>query len=255
MLKTLRVCAVALAWLLVSTQGLAAVVPEVKAIDPPRNILFIGNSFTYYNNGLHNYLRQLINAADESGDGSGVLKLMTISGAKLSEHAPALRAILKSEDWDVVVLQGNSLEAIDKKTLKNFRDASRAFHKEIKKSGADTAFFMTWAYTNQPQMTDSLDTSYTIIGNFLDSLVVPVGLAFEKAREQHPGIALIMKDRKHPTPAGTYLAACVFYAALFQQSPVDLERRPPRLKDSTARALREVAWDTVRDYYGRQKGS
>ncbi len=254
MLRNLRSCTIFLAGALIVLQASAAPVPEVTTIDPPKNILFIGNSFTYYNNGLHNYLRRLIDTADNSGNSSGALKLMTISGAKLSEHAPALRAILRSEDWDVVVLQGNSLEAVDRSTIKNFRDASRAFHKEIDKSGADTVFFMTWAYTGQPQMTDSLDTSYTVIGNFLDSLVVPVGLAFEKAREQHPEISLIMQDKKHPTLAGTYLAACVFYAALYQQSPADLDYRPPRLKDSTARALREVAWQAAREYYARQDG-
>jgi len=241
-----------LAWLLVSTQAPAAVAPEVKAIDPPKNILFIGNSFTYYNNGLHNYLRQLIDAADSSGEASGVLRLMTISGAKLAEHAPALRAILQSEEWDAVVLQGHSLEAVDRSTLKNFRDAVRAFHKEIKKSGADTVLFMTWAYSNQPRMTDSLDTSYTILGNFLDSLVVPVGRAFERARQQHPDIALIMEDRKHPTLAGTYLAACVFYSALYGQSPAELDDGPPGLTAQAARALREVAWAAVRAYYDKQ---
>jgi hypothetical protein len=104
-------------------------------------------------------------------------------------------------------------------------------------------------------MTASLDTSYTIMGNFVDSLVVPVGLAFEQARRQHPDIRLIMEDRKHPTLAGTYLAACVFYAALFQQSPVELDYRPPRLEETTARALREVAWEATRSYYARQAGT
>ncbi len=255
MLAYIRVCALLLAGALIALQAQAAPVPKVTSIDAPENILFIGNSFTYYNNGLHNYLRQLINAADKSGDGAGVLKLMTISGARLSEHASALRAILKSEDWDVVVLQGYSLEAVNKGMLKNFRNASRAFHKEITKAGADTVFFMTWAYTDRPEMTAPLDTSYTIMGNFVDSLVVPVGLAFEQARQQHPDISLIMKDRKHPTLAGTYLAACVFYAALFQQSPAELDYRPPRLREATAEALREVAWEATRSYYTRQAGT
>lgn len=57
-----------------------------------------------------------------------------------------------------------------------------------------------------------------LLGN--GSLVVPVGLAFERSTNEENGIVLRMEDEKHPTPAGSYLAACTFYAALFGESPL-----------------------------------
>ncbi|MGK0434209.1 MAG: hypothetical protein ACJA0V_003362, partial [Planctomycetota bacterium] len=41
-------------------------VPVVRAAsDPaqPQNVLFVGNSFTYYNNSLHNHYRRFVRAA------------------------------------------------------------------------------------------------------------------------------------------------------------------------------------------------
>ena len=55
---------------------------------------------------------------------------------------------------------------------------------------------------------------------------MPVGLAWQRARELRPLIPLYDTDQIHPSPLGTYLTACVFYGALTKKSPVGL---PPRL--------------------------
>src|SRR5436305_975756 len=39
--------------------------------------------------------------------------------------------------------------------------------------------------------------------------VAPVGMAWAKVRETDPGMALHLPDGSHPTPTGSYLAACV----------------------------------------------
>ena len=49
--------------------------------------------------------------------------------------------------------------------------------------------------------------------------VAPVGLAFSMALQERPDVKLYIEDG-HPTPEGTYLAACVFYGFIYQQSPV-----------------------------------
>jgi hypothetical protein len=111
---------------------------------------------------------------------------------------------------------------------------------------------MTWARGDYPDFTDTLNQSYTFIGNEVDSLVVPVGLAFARVREEHPDIDLVISDKSHPTVAGTYLAACVFYAALYRRSPEGLEfPRSISLDSSKAASLQKGAWDTVRAYYGQ----
>ena len=79
--------------------------------------------------------------------------------------------------------------------------------------------------------------------------MAPVGPAFEKARKTHPEINLYYQDGVHPSISGTYLAACVFFATLYNQSPVggalpiDTDMSP-----GDAKALQQVAWETVTEF-------
>jgi hypothetical protein len=232
--------------MLIVTNVSAAPAPAIKSIDPPQNILFVGNSFTYYNNSLHNHVRKMMQAGDHE---VGRTRIMTISGGKLSEHAAALPAMVASEDWDVVILQGHSLEAVEAESVPEFRQAVRDHNRVIRESGAETVLFMTWARTHLPEQTMSLNDNYTSTGNEAESLVVPVGLAFEKSTHQKNSIALRIADRRHPTLAGTYLAACTFYAALLGESPVG-NSYSAGLDEQTAATLQQIAWETVTDYYG-----
>lgn len=225
--------------------------PRVKHIDPPRHVLFIGNSFSYYNDSLHGHLRHLVLAADQEHAKEYVFRSSTISGAYLMEHAGDLPYELQSKHWDAVVLQGQSREPMAKDAAKaeRFRQAARGFDGLIRASGAKTVFFMTWAYQDKPAMTEPLAQGYESIANELDDLVVPVGLAFRRSLEERPALVLHFKDHMHPSLAGTYLAACTFYAALYGRTP---EGNPytADLDAGTARFLQGVAWRTVRDYYG-----
>lgn len=227
--------------------------PEVAAIDPPKHVLFVGNSFSYFNNSLHGHVRQLVLAADPAHKKDYVFRSTTISGGYLIQHAADLAYELQSLQWDVVVLQGQSKEpmASAPKHSQRFRDAARGFDGLIKASGAKTAFFMTWAYQDKPAMTGELAQGYESIANELHDLVVPVGLAFERSLEKRPSLVLHFKDHIHPSPAGTYLAACTFYGALYGKSPVG-NPYTADLDPEAARYLQGIAWDTVRAYYGRE---
>ena len=224
----------------------AATPPAVTTIEAPEDILFIGNSFTYYNNSLHNHLKYLM---QEGSKTVGTVRAMTISGARLRQHAPAIQAQLASVDWDVVILQGNSLEPVNSDEVEGFRQAVRDYADAIHASGATPVLFMTWARTNQPEQTAPLSANYTAAGNETNSLVVPVGLAFEMSTRADNGIILRLDDRRHPTMAGTYLAACTFYAAMFGESPVG-HAYTAGLRDDVATTLQEIAWETVQRYYG-----
>lgn len=223
----------------------ASPVPAKKGIDPPQSILFIGNSFTYYNNSLHNHLRALMQAG---GHPVGTMRSVTISGARLAAHAPALEAQLAANPWDAVILQGNSMEAIEQAEVGEFDAAIRRYSKAIVSSGADPVLFMTWARTHLPAQTDILDAAYTAIGNETGAFVVPAGLAFKAASDTYPDISLRTADRRHPTLAGTCLAACTFYAALFHESPVG-SAYTAGLDPDVAASLQETAWQTIRGYY------
>ena len=89
--------------------------------------------------------------------------------------------------------------------------------------------------------------AYTRVGNENDALVIPAGLAFARVVEQRPDINLYLPDKRHPTLAGTYLAAATTYAALFKRSPVGLGYTAG-LDPEVARFLQTVAWETVQGY-------
>jgi len=79
---------------------------------------------------------------------------------------------------------------------------------------------------------------------------MPAGLAFARALDKRPDLVLRIEDKKHPTLMGTNLTACVFYAALYYKSPVGVAYTA-ELDEADANFLQEVAWETVKDFYGR----
>lgn len=194
-----------------------------------QRVLFIGNSYTYFNN-----LPQMFAGLAASAKPPLVVEaeMVVVGGATLKslwEGGKALET-LRSGKWDYVVLQEQStlgptpmvngvVQISDPKT---FHEYARRFDAEIKKAGAKTIFYLTWARQNAPQTQTALTSAYLSVGKELDDLVAPVGIAWESALKSNPQLPLHIEDRSHPNPAGSYLAACVFYATIFGKSPEGL---------------------------------
>jgi len=226
--------------------------PFIAGMEPPQSILFVGNSFTFFNNAIYTHLRKLLVAQDPSNREKVFLKSMTISGANLVDHRSGLSQLLTSRNWDVVVLQGQSREPIDDATAPGFQSTARVFSEAIRLRGAEPVLFMTWAYADRPEMTTQLAKAFRRLGKKLDVPVIPVGLAFAQARAQISGVVLYDPDQKHPSLGGTYLAAAVFYASLYGISPLELGY-DAGLDGDLARKLRQIAWQTVQEYYQVKK--
>jgi len=67
-------------------------------------------------------------------------------------------------------------------------------------------------------------------------------------RKLQPELNLYAPDKRHPSPAGTYLATCVVFAALTGRSPVG-NPYTAGIDPPTAKFLQTVAWETVQEYY------
>jgi Domain of unknown function (DUF4886) len=223
---------------------------ESKSTGPAR-VLFVGNSFTYYNNSLHNHYRRLVASAGVSSTDSRA-RILTISGGRLPEQARGLQQRLDEEDWDVVIMQGHSLGPIRDETSEAFQASARDYAKRVRDDGAEPVFFMTWAYTGKPEMTAELDKAYTDIGRELGARVVPVGLAFAAVTTERPELSLRIADARHPTLAGTYLAACMFFAILHERSPEGIEYSAG-LDANDASYLQRVAWRVANEYQARSE--
>jgi hypothetical protein len=242
----------------------AAQRPEVTKpqVEAPKRILFVGNSYFYYNNSLHNYVLRIAVAADPANAGSLQYRSETINTASLAYHN--IRHLLEpgrlgvKSPFDVVILAGNSTDALSNATRASFREKVKEFSAEIAKRGGKTALYMTHAHVKpskfaSPDMMRRIEEMYVSVGNEVGALVIPVGLAFEEAYRQRPDIRLHQDyDGSHPDLLGTYLAACVVYASLYGKSPVgnsyDYYGRVDR---ESASFLQKVADDTVRRFFGR----
>lgn len=88
--------------------------------------------------------------------------------------------------------------------------------------------------------------------------MAPAGLAWHIALKSDPTLILhYIKDRCHPNYKGSYLAACVIYAAITGKSPLGLKPFELRdsenaanvtLDDAEAASFQQAAWEAIRAF-------
>ena len=204
-------------------------------------VLFIGNSFTARNN-LPGMIGGLADAAGAKLDH----RLLSIGGASLRSprnRGEAPKAI-EGGGWDYVVLQEQSTLPV--KNAARMHENVRLFDPVIKAAGAKPALYMTWARSHAPYAQQAITDAYESIGRELGATVVPVGRAWQRFLGKHDKPVLHDKDGSHPTVAGSYLAACVFFAMLFGQSPVAIGYSPEPLTAADVKLLQQAAWAVVK---------
>ena len=241
---------------------LYTVKPKVTSLQAvPTKIMVVGNSYSYYNCGVFDYLWGF--AADQKVDFQTAQA--TIAGADLDWHHVESLINPPGKSWsfifkkdkegrlfDAVLLQPNSMSPIDPRMVDNFKEWAQKHIATIKKAGSEPALVMTWARKGKPEMTKPLADSVISVGNANDTLVIPVGIAFARALEKDPNINLIMPDKSHPTAIGSYLESAVIYCAL-QKRPIEKSQSlggcEKPLDPKVAQFLRDIAWETVKDFY------
>ncbi len=219
--------------------------------DPVR-VLFVGNSHTKYNN-----LRGLFAALAKAGDKNAIVGEHIIMGSQLSQHLPKMeQKRFLERGWDYVVLQEQSLiPAIDQLRNEKMLPVTRELDKRIRSNGGQTVLFLTWGrrdgaarygeeLADYSSMQARITAGIEAIGKELDVDIAPVGKAWEQVIKSDKDFPLWDKDGSHPAPAGSYLAACVFYAQFFDQSPEGLAFHY-ELSKKDAAYLQNVAANTV----------
>jgi hypothetical protein len=203
----------------------------------PLTALFIGNSFTARND-LPGLVARLAAARGRRLEH----RLISAGGASLRTHwnAGAALEAIRGGQYDHVVLQEQSTLPI--KNAGRMHENVRLFDEAIKAAGARTTLYMTWARRNAPQSQQAIADAYADIGRELAATVVPVGLAWRRFLGKHAEPVLHDKDQSHPTLAGSYLAACVFLAVLFGESPVGADAEVAGLSEKDLALLQKAAW-------------
>ena len=214
-------------------------------------VLFIGNSYTFVND-LPNTFAQLA----KSGKHKVAVGTSAQGGWTLADHVKSTdtQSALNSKKWTYVVLQEQSeIPSVGQSRMYTMYPAARTLVKQIRDTGSTPLFFLTWAHRDgsagygmpsYESMQNQINNGYFGIARELNVTVVPVGSAWMAAVRAHPELTLWQNDGSHPTEEGTYLAACVFYATIFKESPVGLKYRAGLSKDA-ATTLQTVASKTV----------
>ena len=190
----------------------------------PFRALFIGNSYTYYND-LPMVIADL--ATDAKASRRFEPHVVLVGGSTLEAHLARKTALdeIARGNWDAVIIQDQSTRPITDPRA-TMRDVA-TFANATSKVGAKLIVYETWAREATPQTQDSLTRVLHAAAAAVGASVVHAGEAWRAFREQEEVPAgahslLFAPDGSHPSPLGTHLAASAFYATLYGKSPVGL---------------------------------
>jgi len=224
--------------------------------DPGRSagctrVLFVGNSYTTVND-----LPSMFASLARSGGHRVETGTAAVDGWTLADHAgsSATAAKLASSNWDIVVLQEQSqIPSVEQLRQTQMYPAARLLISAIRNQGARPLFYLTWArrdgwpenaMPDYATMQAAIDDGYLAIAHDQRVAVAPVGNAWSTLVTRETPAALWQADGSHPSVAGTYLAACVFYATIFRESPKGLGYQSS-LSPEAAATIQAVANATV----------
>ena len=264
--RVVRVLIVAAAAAVVTACGTTPTVPRWQG-ETPSSLLWVGNSFFYFNNSMHGHVGGLLNASGVRGIRQ---TSVAISGAGLDWHDMAshfkpgtgmLRySFTPTNDvafntferaYDMVLMMDCSQCPIHPKLQQAFHDTAKTHAAAVRRAGAEPALFLSWAYQDQPQMTDQLAAEYVKAGKQNNALVVPAGLAFAQSIAKRTDLNLYVADKRHPSLMGTYLAACTVLASVYKTNPTGL-KYTAGLPADVAAHLQAVAWETSQAFHAKE---
>ena len=191
----------------------------------PASIIYIGNSFFYYNNGI-----TAMYAAAEGGRSRGRPLRSTIgtSAARASTGTtsvvlppervgtyPSTRRTTSSSTSSTAVRRRrhDGLQPVPgaPAAAGRFTEYAKKHTETVRQHGAKPVFFMSWAYRQAGDDCASAE-AYTKAGNDNDAFVIPAGLAFAPAppaARSHPLCPTsATRPRRHLPCRGTVYARC-----------------------------------------------
>lgn len=199
------------------------------------NILFIGNSYTYYNDMPTKIFEPIANSAGVKVKVDSITK----GGWWLWDHANSddemgkiVNGALKKTKYDYVILQDQSTMPIDDPGC--FYDGVRNICKKVRANGATPILYCTWGrktgsetLTNKglthESMTWKLAAGYTAIAEELGINVAYVGLSFTDVYTNNPTLTnLYADDLTHPSYSGSYLAALTIFTEITRIEPEEV---------------------------------
>ena len=200
-----------------------------------KRVLFIGNSLTFWNQGVDVMLAKLVPGIETSRVAVGGATLETLWNNDEAKLACA-------DNWNVVVLQ----EDLPETSRESFRRHAKLWCDHVRKYGAEPVFYAAWAYDRLPAFDDdAICAEHAGAAEENNARLANVGAARTAGPE---GLDLFDDDKEHPSLAGTYLAACVIATTIYGAEALQAPKvyRPKNLSAGAASMLRAVALSTCK---------
>lgn len=231
-----------------------------------KNVLFIGNSYTYQND-LPNLVKNIAASTNDTVNHQS----FTPGGATFQQHSVNANVIntIMQGNWDYVVLQEQS--QLPSFPTSQFEFQSLPYAKVLadsvknNNSCGNVLFYMTWGRKNGDAqncgwapylctyegMDDSLASRYTKMAITNNGMLSPVGKVWRALRQSNPQIELYTGDESHPSYAGSMAAAYTFYTAIFKKDPTltTFEGSLPAAQAAIIKqTVKEVVFDHLDDW-------
>ena len=242
------------------TQGimpLRSVSENQSPASPSLNILFIGNSYTFFFDLPGMILK--IAQHDKNNKTPLNVRSVTYGGATLTEHwsNQKTRQVMRSQHWDIWVLQEQSLQSMYRNTIAQSHRTIETFYNHARPQKTEIVLFKTWprqpnsAWYSDPKyakalrsaeyMFGTIDTKITQISQKLNIRVAPIADYWYFTSLYYPDMDIYGSDATHASIKGSYLTALIFYKTLTGNSPTETSFVPLGMTQKEAATLRKIA--------------
>jgi len=179
------------------------------------NILFVGNSHTYFNDMPLMVQRR---AVDEGLHCK--VTMIAHGGWFLSQHAaePDVRFNILYGKYDYVVLQEHAHPFGPEE---DFLNASMTLNDMIREAGSTPVIYECWAKKDEPEVQNHMNEVHQHVAQEIGALLAPVGENWWSYKHSWPDIEMYAEDGVHASPAGSDFAAKYIWNTIRE----DLDRK------------------------------
>lgn len=233
----------------------------IFAQNSKKSILFIGNSYSYYND-----LPRMVGSMVESSGDSVFIDQILLGGATFQSHSanPQVLEKINSRKWTYVVLQEQSQRPSFPPTQVNnevYPYAKILVNQILKNDSCSIpVFYMTWGRkygdkdncANYPPlctymgMQQRISETYRELAKQNNGILAPAGMAWQESINKDSLFNLYVEDNSHPNVRGSYLSALTIFETIYKKSTVGMKYLAA-LPDSEAVKMQIIAHKITSD--------
>ncbi len=172
------------------------------------NILFIGNSHTYFND-----MPLMVKRCAEDDGFHCRVTMLAHPNWYLSQHAeePEARFNILYGRYDYVVLQEHAHPFGPEE---EFLNAAAALNRMIREAGSTPVIFECWSRKNEPATQAHMNEVHKRAADGIHALLAPVGENWRDCIRSRPELEMYAEDGAHASPAGSDFAAKVIWETI-----------------------------------------